>query len=95
MPRKNRRDCRKSQSKNNPMNKRVEELQKQIRKAKKQGPEAAAAVVAELKEAHGNAADAPDVALTSTAASFLSQMRAEVTSDLHAAEKTRAKEKNT
>ena len=42
MPRKGRRDCRKSQSKNNPMNLRVEALQKEIRKTKKTGTTSAA-----------------------------------------------------
>ena len=70
MPRKGRRDCRKSQSKNNPMNLRVEALQKEIRKTKKTGTTSAAAPAE------------PASSLTPTAAAFLSQMRADAASNV-------------
>ena len=68
MPRKGRRDCRKSETKKNPMNVRVEALQKSIRKSK--------------KEAATTAAPAEPSSLTPTAAAFLSQMRADVAAEI-------------
>jgi hypothetical protein len=70
MPRKGRRDCRKSMSKNNPMNLRVEALQKEIRKTKKTGTTSAAAPAETASS------------LTPTAAAFLSQMRADAASNV-------------
>jgi CHASE3 domain sensor protein len=68
MARKARRDCRKSLSKKNNMNVRVEALQKSIKKSKKEGSAASTA-----------AASAPQTeTLTPAAAAFLSQMREEV-----------------
>ena len=70
MPRKARRDCRKSETKKNHMNIRVEKLQKEIRKSKKEATAAAAQATA-----------APS-SLTPAAASFLSQMRSDIAKEL-------------
>jgi hypothetical protein len=73
MARTGRRDCRTADRKKNHMNARVEEMKKKIRKAKKEGKPI-------TKE--GVASEAPPVQLTPAAASFLSQMRADVTAEL-------------
>ena len=94
MPRKGRRDCRKSETKKNHMNIRVEALQQSIRKNRKAalaqakaGNDAPSTNAAAADAAAAPAASAASAALTPAAAAFLSQMRADVTAELSAGRK--------
>lgn len=73
MSRKGRRDCRVADRKKNHMNARVEAMQKSIRKEKKQ---ATSSTAAGAGAAAASTSAAPS--LTASAASFLSEMRADV-----------------
>ena len=77
MARKARRDCRKAESKKNHLNGRVEKQQKEIRIAKKEAAKAGAGGAASSK-----AAPAAPSSLTTKAADFLAQMRADVAAEL-------------
>ena len=85
MARSNRRDCRTGDRKKNNMNKRVEGMQKAIRKAKKEGdalPDGAPAAAASSSSSSSGAAPAAAAELSTSASAFLAQMRADATASV-------------
>ena len=73
MSRKGRRDCRTGDRKKNHMNKRIDEMQRAIRKEKKS------------KAAAGETAEAAKEKLTPSAAAFLAQMKEDVAAGIEKA----------